>query len=100
MLFADFKLVFLFFSFKILNLYTKIHFSLNFFLFKNILNYLPVPHSSTGIFSQLVSPANLPGLCSTYLVVHEVSKKVRQVGAASLTSRRVSRGSSPTWSRC
>ena len=40
MLFADFKLVFLFFCFKILNLYTKIHFSLNFFLFKNVLNYL------------------------------------------------------------
>jgi hypothetical protein len=43
-----------------------------------------------GIFSQVVSPANLPGLCSTYLVVQEVSKKVRQVGAGSRTSRRVS----------
>ena len=27
----------------------------------------PAPHTSTGSFSQLVSPTNLPGLCSKYL---------------------------------
>merc|ERR1711911_483597 len=39
-------------------------------------NVQPAPHISIGSFSQAVSPTNLPGCFSTYLVEHEDSYTV------------------------